>query len=195
MARRNPVLVFSANTLIWIRIVSAPLVPADASGNRAVHGTHGWMDPGIRCACGPRSGIGTRYRDLGRDGDRHGRDLGVPRMRGNVRAQAGRSEAGLGNDRDRLARPRSPRGGNANVSADIAVAPILHATRIGKRFGAVTALESVDIEVYPGEITGLVGDNGAGKSTLIKIISGVHHADSGTVEFDGKTVSFDSAAE
>ena len=73
--------------------------------------------------------------------------------------------------------------------------PLLRASGVGKRFGAVTALESVDIEVYPGEITGLVGDNGAGKSTLIKIISGVHQADSGVVELDGKAVSFGSAAE
>lgn len=74
-------------------------------------------------------------------------------------------------------------------------APLLRATGVGKSFGAVTALESVDIEVYPGEITGLVGDNGAGKSTLIKIISGVHQADSGTVELDGELVAFGSAAE
>lgn len=73
--------------------------------------------------------------------------------------------------------------------------PLLRVSGAGKSFGAVTALERVDIEVYPGEITGLVGDNGAGKSTLIKIISGVHQADSGLVEFDGREVSFASAAE
>lgn len=79
--------------------------------------------------------------------------------------------------------------------SDSSPAPLLRAAGIGKRFGAVTALESVDIEVYPGQITGLVGDNGAGKSTLIKIISGVHHADSGVVELDGRAVAFGSSAE
>ncbi|MEA2514592.1 MAG: D-xylose transport system ATP-binding protein, partial [Thermomicrobiales bacterium] len=49
------------------------------------------------------------------------------------------------------------------------VAPVLRATGISKRFGAVVALEDVGIEVAAGEIAGLVGDNGAGKSTLIKI--------------------------
>lgn len=73
--------------------------------------------------------------------------------------------------------------------------PILRVTGVSKHFGAVTALESIDIEVYRGQITGLVGDNGAGKSTLIKIVSGVHQADGGTVEFDGHPVSFGSAAE
>jgi len=82
-----------------------------------------------------------------------------------------------------------------SVDTVATTAPILRATGIGKRFGAVTALDDVNIEVYPGEITGLVGDNGAGKSTLIKIISGVHHADSGVIEFDGRPIDFGSAAE
>lgn len=82
-----------------------------------------------------------------------------------------------------------------SVESVAAATPVLRATGVGKRFGAVTALESIDIEVYPGEITGLVGDNGAGKSTLIKIISGVHQADSGTVELDGRAVAFASSAE
>ena len=81
------------------------------------------------------------------------------------------------------------------MTTEMAVPPLLRASGVGKHFGAVTALESVEIEVYPGQITGLVGDNGAGKSTLIKIISGVHQADSGVVELDGKAVSFGSAAE
>src|SRR5262245_30766703 len=72
---------------------------------------------------------------------------------------------------------------------------VLRATGVNKRFGAVVALEDATIEVRAGEIAGLVGDNGAGKSTLIKIVSAVLRPDSGTVEFDGRPVSFASPAE
>ena len=50
-----------------------------------------------------------------------------------------------------------------------------------KRFGAVTALEDLDLDVRRGEVLALLGDNGAGKSTLIKCLSGVHRLDSGTI--------------
>jgi D-xylose transport system ATP-binding protein len=59
---------------------------------------------------------------------------------------------------------------------------------INKSFGPVHVLHDVDFEVYPGEITALVGDNGAGKSTLIKCLAGIYPADSGEVTFDGKPV-------
>ncbi len=74
-------------------------------------------------------------------------------------------------------------------------APLLRANGISKRFGAVVALESVSLDVRPGEIAGLVGDNGAGKSTLIKIMSAVFSADSGSIEFEGSPASFGSPAE
>ena len=54
-----------------------------------------------------------------------------------------------------------------------------------KRFGAVQAVDGVDLELYPGEIHALVGENGAGKSTLAAIASGAVRADDGTVEADG----------
>ena len=50
-----------------------------------------------------------------------------------------------------------------------------------KRFGAVLALDRVDLCVRAGEVLALLGDNGAGKSTLIKCLSGVHRLDSGVV--------------
>jgi len=70
--------------------------------------------------------------------------------------------------------------------------PILSLRNITKKFGAVSALTDIDLDVFPGEVVALVGDNGAGKSTLIKILAGVHQATSGTIEFGGSQVSFDS---
>ncbi|MEX0676630.1 MAG: ATP-binding cassette domain-containing protein [Pirellulales bacterium] len=63
---------------------------------------------------------------------------------------------------------------------------------VSKRFGAVTALEHVSIDLHSGETVGVVGDNGAGKSTLLKIMSGVHPPDEGTLEVDGNAVTFES---
>jgi ABC-type sugar transport system ATPase subunit len=58
-----------------------------------------------------------------------------------------------------------------------------------KRFGAVTALDNVSLDVERGEVLALLGDNGAGKSTLIKAISGVHRLDSGSIEIDGVDIT------
>jgi D-xylose transport system ATP-binding protein len=60
---------------------------------------------------------------------------------------------------------------------------------ISKRFGAVHALNGVDLDVYAGEVVAIVGDNGAGKSTLVKILAGVHPQDAGTVSFAGVPTS------
>src|SRR6187551_2781838 len=62
----------------------------------------------------------------------------------------------------------------------------LRLTAIRKRFGATQALNGVDLEIAPGEIHALVGENGAGKSTLMKILSGVHAPDAGTIELEGR---------
>ena len=63
-----------------------------------------------------------------------------------------------------------------------------------KTFGAVVALDRVDLEVHHGEVLALLGDNGAGKSTLIKCISGVHRLDAGSIEVDGQEVAMTSPA-
>jgi general nucleoside transport system ATP-binding protein len=65
-------------------------------------------------------------------------------------------------------------------------APALRLTGIDKRFGPVHANRGVDLSVAKGSIHGIVGENGAGKSTLMGIVYGYYHADSGTIEVDGK---------
>ncbi|GGF74114.1 ABC transporter ATP-binding protein [Paracoccus acridae] len=70
--------------------------------------------------------------------------------------------------------------------------PILKLRGVSKQFGAVQALEDIELDVYPGEVVALVGDNGAGKSTLVKVLAGVHQPSSGMIEFMGKPVSMDS---
>lgn len=74
-------------------------------------------------------------------------------------------------------------------------APILSVDAVSKHFGAVTALEDVSLDLYPGEVLALVGDNGAGKSTLAKAIGGVHRPSSGQIKYDGQTVTFQSPRE
>ena len=64
--------------------------------------------------------------------------------------------------------------------------PILTVRGMDKSFGATIALRKVDLDVYPGEIRGLIGENGSGKSTLTSIISGMQKADTGDMRFRGK---------
>jgi len=70
--------------------------------------------------------------------------------------------------------------------------PLLQLRGVSKSFGAVQALSDVGIEVYAGEVVGLVGDNGAGKSTLIKAISGVAPPDTGEFFVEGQPVKITS---
>jgi ribose transport system ATP-binding protein len=73
--------------------------------------------------------------------------------------------------------------------------PLIRVTGVTKKFGGVQALRGVDLEVLPGEVHALLGENGAGKSTLIKILSGVHAYDEGSIEIAGQQVAFDSPAK
>jgi D-xylose transport system ATP-binding protein len=63
---------------------------------------------------------------------------------------------------------------------------------INKSFGPVHVLHDVDFDVYPGQVTAMVGDNGAGKSTVIKCLAGIYSIDSGEVFFDGQPVTIHS---
>ena len=64
--------------------------------------------------------------------------------------------------------------------------PIFKATHIVKQFGPTIALNDVDIEIYPGEIRGFIGENGSGKSTMSAIMTGIYQKTSGSMEYHGK---------
>jgi simple sugar transport system ATP-binding protein len=82
------------------------------------------------------------------------------------------------------------------MEAALAAAPPRVRMRgISKRYGTIQTLDDVTLEIRPGEVLGLVGDNGAGKSTLSKVLSGAVVPDSGTIEIDGRTVSFATPAD
>ena len=72
---------------------------------------------------------------------------------------------------------------------------ILTARGITRTYGHVSALSGCDFEVYPGEITALIGDNGAGKSTLVRVLSGSESADEGIITFEGREVEFTSPSQ
>ena len=76
-----------------------------------------------------------------------------------------------------------------------AAAPRVEMRGIRKSFGSVEALRGVDLDLYPGECLGLVGDNAAGKSTLTKVLAGTYVPDAGTICIDGDDVRFREPAE
>ena len=72
---------------------------------------------------------------------------------------------------------------------------LLRLKSITKHFGAIEALNGVDLEIEPGEVVGLMGDNGAGKSTLVKIIAGNFPPSAGEIVLDDETVHFHKPVE
>ncbi|MBN9137187.1 MAG: sugar ABC transporter ATP-binding protein, partial [Phyllobacterium sp.] len=73
--------------------------------------------------------------------------------------------------------------------------PILEMRAISKTFPGVKALNDVNIALFPGEVTALIGENGAGKSTLVKILTGIYQSDEGEIYIDGKPVTFGNAQD
>ena len=73
--------------------------------------------------------------------------------------------------------------------------PMLSVKNLTKRFGGLTAVNQVSMDVHPGEVVGLVGDNGAGKSTLIKMVSGVYQPNDGEIFFEGKRVNISKPSD
>jgi simple sugar transport system ATP-binding protein len=74
-------------------------------------------------------------------------------------------------------------------------APVLEVRGVAKYFGSVIAIKDVSAVVDAGEVTCILGDNGAGKSTLIKILSGFHQPDEGSLLLDGEEKLFGSPIE
>lgn len=68
---------------------------------------------------------------------------------------------------------------------------ILKTSELTITFGGLTAVDHIDFEVDAGTVRGLIGPNGSGKSTLINLLTGFYRPDSGSVEIDGKTVTYD----
>lgn len=74
-------------------------------------------------------------------------------------------------------------------------APLLRLANVTKRFGGLTAVNDVSLEINRGEVVALAGDNGAGKSTLIKMISGVYRPDEGHIYLEDREITMASPME
>ena len=74
-----------------------------------------------------------------------------------------------------------------------AMAPVLSFRGITKTFPGVRALDGVDLDLYAGKVTALIGENGAGKSTVVKILTGIYQPDGGTILVNGVETHFPTA--
>jgi D-xylose transport system ATP-binding protein len=81
-----------------------------------------------------------------------------------------------------------PAGSNTSVSSK----PLVELEDISVSFGGIHAVEKASIDLYPGEVVGLVGHNGAGKSTLIKVLSGAYRRDNGTIRIEGNEATINN---
>ena len=71
-------------------------------------------------------------------------------------------------------------------------APLVEMKNIHLAFGGVKAVDDVSVDLFPGEVVGLLGHNGAGKSTLIKVLSGAYKADAGEVYINGERATINN---
>ncbi|MES0884199.1 sugar ABC transporter ATP-binding protein [Roseibium sp. SCP14] len=84
---------------------------------------------------------------------------------------------------------------NVHAHATQGAAPVLSLEGISKSFPGVKALSEVALDLYPGEVTALVGENGAGKSTIVKVLTGIYQPDGGRISINGQPVSFPTALD
>ncbi|WP_299479434.1 sugar ABC transporter ATP-binding protein [uncultured Roseibium sp.] len=84
---------------------------------------------------------------------------------------------------------------DAHPRSDGTVGPVLSLTGISKSFPGVKALNDISLELFPGEVTALVGENGAGKSTIVKILTGIYQPDEGEISIAGTPVTFPTAQD
>ena len=75
------------------------------------------------------------------------------------------------------------------------ISPILQIDNIIKEFSGVRVLHRITLDIFPGEVLGILGENGAGKSTLLKIISGIYSKTSGTFKLEGEELVLRSPAD
>lgn len=90
---------------------------------------------------------------------------------------------------DNTKQPIAARGDTADL------APVLALRGITKTFPGVRALGGVDLALYPGQVTALVGENGAGKSTLVKVLTGIYRPDAGDIVIDDTPTQFQTATD
>ena len=76
--------------------------------------------------------------------------------------------------------------GSAPVAEHQDKTPLVEMIGMGKSFGGLRAVDNVDINLFPGEVVGILGHNGAGKTVLIKMLSGAIQRDSGTIKINGQ---------
>jgi simple sugar transport system ATP-binding protein len=76
----------------------------------------------------------------------------------------------------------------AGAATQTGAAPRMSVRGVKKTFGSIQALRGVDLDLWPGECLGLVGDNAAGKSTLTKILAGTYIPDQGDIALDGEPI-------
>jgi len=84
---------------------------------------------------------------------------------------------------------------DAATGADAQDTPVLTLTGITKTFPGVKALSEVSLELYPGQVTALIGENGAGKSTIVKCLTGIYQPDAGSIRLGAEEVHFASAQD
>jgi D-xylose transport system ATP-binding protein len=78
------------------------------------------------------------------------------------------------------------------LNASTSLAPLVKMVDIHKQFGGIHAVEGVSVDLYPGEVVGVLGHNGAGKSCLMRILSGAMSQTSGDILVDNKSATLNS---